>query len=133
MGKKLVSIAGIIFAVVFVAVFLFIWSKSSNIFKTQMDSINSLYESELPFDMSLFNNRVVSGNTLNNFATDLGKSAYTTTAKLSFYDSNDTLRLSPDDYIDTEVSEFDANSEYLVYYHDGDNGNIDGIVAEKVN
>ena len=71
MNKQLLTTASIIFAVVFVAIFIFMWSTSKSLITTSIDDINNLYNTSATFDTSLFDNTLVSGQTIKNLNAEL--------------------------------------------------------------
>lgn len=71
MNKQLLTTASIIFAVVFVAIFIFMWSTSKSLITTSIDDINNLYSTSTTFDTSLFDNTLVSGQTIRNLAIEV--------------------------------------------------------------
>ena len=118
MNKKLISIAGIIFALVFVGIFIYIWVSSSNLIRLQSDNINQLYKSDAPFDTALFDNKVVTGQSLQNFLIDV--------------DSTPLLRNYKIYINGSEADSFGLTVQYRTYLHYNENGMIDGIEAVEM-
>lgn len=82
MNKQLLTTASIIFAVVFVAIFIFMWSTSKSLITTSIDDINSLYSTSTAFDTSLFDNTLVSGQTIKNLDAELKNNTSTGSIKV---------------------------------------------------
>lgn len=118
MNKKIITIAGIIFALAFVSIFLVIWCNTNDVIKTQANAINELYAADAPFDVSLFDNQIVTGRTLKNFESDMEKNQFTRSFKI--YDISDNIG----------TSSIEDNKIYRTYLHENDNGVIDGITYE---
>lgn len=83
MNKQLLTTASIIFAVVFVAIFIFMWSTSKSLITTSIDDINNLYNTSATFDTSLFDNTLVSGQTIKNLDTELENNKTTGAIKVN--------------------------------------------------
>lgn len=88
MNNKLLSIASIIFAIIFVAIFMVVWGNTRDIIQTEANEMNALYASEYDFDIATFNDRVVSNDTLVNLAYNIADSGYSQSVKLKFYEDN---------------------------------------------
>lgn len=88
MNKKIISIASIIFAVIFVAIFLVVWQRTQGLIKQEADTLNAVYSTEYDFDISMFENRVVTKDTIVNLATNIANSGYSQSIKLRFYNYN---------------------------------------------
>ena len=88
MNNKLLSIASIIFAIIFVAIFMVVWGNTRDIIQTEANEIDTLYASEYDFDIATFNDRVVSNDTLVNLAYNIADSGYSQSVKLKFYEDN---------------------------------------------
>lgn len=88
MNNKLLSIASIIFAIIFVAIFMVVWGNTRDIIQTEANEIDTLYASEYDFDIATFNDRVVSNDTLVNLAYNIANSGYSQSVKLKFYEDN---------------------------------------------
>lgn len=147
MGKKIISIAGIAFAIVFVAVFIFVWSTSQSIIKGEASQINEMYYAEVPFDTNLFDNKVVSKESIINLAEDIGNTGFTRSTKLFFYTG--TKEQDPQefgmlgdkseyasDYLGFVSSTLRSNltaKEYRVFMHKGLNDSVDGIAIQEIN
>lgn len=84
MSKKLITIAGIVFALSFAVVFITIWMSTQAILNREASDRDSLFRADLPFDTSLFDNRVVTGESLINLLDDLTKSGNVYSAQLKF-------------------------------------------------
>ena len=115
MNRKIIVIAGVVFATVFIAVFLFIWTSTKVVIGTQADEMNSLYASETAFDMSVFDNRLVSGSSILNLEEEL--EADTTSYSLNLTDM-------------PALSQSDATKTYRTTLKRNANGIIIGINAE---
>lgn len=83
MNKQLLTTASIIFAVVFVAIFIFMWSTSKSLITNSIDDINNLYNTSATFDTSLFDNTLVSGQTIKNLDTELENNKTTGAIKVN--------------------------------------------------
>lgn len=88
MNNKLLSIASIIFAIIFVAIFMVVWGNTRDIIQTEANEMDALYASEYDFDIATFNDRVVSNDTLVNLAYNIANSGYSQSVKLKFYEGN---------------------------------------------
>lgn len=88
MNNKLLSIASIIFAIIFVAIFMVVWGNTRDIIQTEANDMDALYASEYDFDIATFNDRVVSNDTLVNLAYNIANSGYSQSVKLKFYEDN---------------------------------------------
>lgn len=77
MDKKLVSIVSIVMAIVFVGVFIVVWDISKDIIGLQQESIKELYRSDVAFDISLYDNKLVSGSSIINLKAELNSIGYT--------------------------------------------------------
>lgn len=88
MNNKLLSIASIIFAIIFVAIFMVVWGNTRDIIQTEANEMDTLYASEYDFDITTFNDRVVSNDTLVNLAYNIADSGYSQSVKLKFYEDN---------------------------------------------
>lgn len=88
MNNKLLSIASIIFATIFVAIFMVVWGNTRDIIQTEANEMDALYASEYDFDIATFNDRVVSNDTLVNLAYNIADSGYSQSVKLRFYEDN---------------------------------------------
>ena len=88
MNNKLLSIASIIFAIIFVAIFMVVWENTRDIIQTEANEMDALYASEYDFDIATFNDRVVSNDTLVNLAYNIANSGYSQSVKLKFYEDN---------------------------------------------
>lgn len=88
MNNKLLSIASIIFAIIFVAIFMVVWGNTRDIIQTEANEMDALYASEYDFDIATFNDRVVSTDTLVNLAYNIADSGYSQSVKLKFYEDN---------------------------------------------
>lgn len=88
MNNKLLSIASIIFAIIFVAIFMVVWGNTRDIIQTEANEMDALYASEYDFDIATFNDRVVSNDTLVNLAYNIADSGYSQSVKLRFYEDN---------------------------------------------
>lgn len=88
MNNKLLSIASIIFAIIFVAIFMVVWGNTRDIIQTEANEMDALYASEYDFDIATFNDRVVSNDTLVNLAYNIADSGYSQSVKLKFYEDN---------------------------------------------
>lgn len=88
MNNKLLSIASIIFAIIFVAIFMVVWGNTRDIIQTEANEMDALYASEYDFDIATFNDRVVSNDTLVNLAYNIANSGYSQSVKLKFYEDN---------------------------------------------
>lgn len=88
MNNKLLSIASIIFAIIFVAIFMVVWGNTRDIIQTEANEMDTLYASEYDFDIATFNDRVVSNDTLVNLAYNIANSGYSQSVKLKFYEDN---------------------------------------------
>lgn len=86
MNNKLLSIASIIFAIIFVAIFMVVWGNTRDIIQTEANEMDALYASEYDFDIATFNDRVVSNDTLVNLAYNIAHSGYSQSVKLKFYE-----------------------------------------------
>ena len=86
MNNKLLSIASIIFAIIFVAIFMVVWGNTRDIIQTEANEMDALYASEYDFDIATFNDRVVSNDTLVNLAYNIANSGYSQSVKLKFYE-----------------------------------------------
>lgn len=144
MDKKITTVAGISFALAFVAVFLIVWSTSQSIVHKEVQEMNSLYAADAPFDTSLFDNKVVTGQSIMNMASDMAMTSYTNSIRLFWYDysaATDTYTLIGGDksaYVDYTglVSgalrgSIVANKEYRTFLHYNDNGIVDGIAIQR--
>lgn len=90
MNNKLLSIASIIFAIIFVAIFMVVWGNTRDIIQTEANEMDTLYASEYDFDIATFNDRVVSNDTLVNLAYNIANSGYSQSVKLKFYEDTST-------------------------------------------
>lgn len=90
MNNKLLSIASIIFAIIFVAIFMVVWGNTRDIIQTEANEMDALYASEYDFDIATFNDRVVSNDTLVNLAYNIADSGYSQSVKLKFYEDTST-------------------------------------------
>lgn len=90
MNNKLLSIASIIFAIIFVAIFMVVWGNTRDIIQTEANEMDALYASEYDFDIATFNDRVVSNDTLVNLAYNIADSGYSQSVKLKFYEDAST-------------------------------------------
>ena len=90
MNNKLLSIASIIFAIIFVAIFMVVWGNTRDIIQTEANEMDALYASEYDFDIATFNDRVVSNDTLVNLAYNIANSGYSQSVKLKFYEDTST-------------------------------------------
>lgn len=88
MNNKILSIASIIFAIIFVAIFMVVWGNTRDIIQTEANEMDTLYASEYDFDIAIFNDRVVSNDTLVNLAYNIADSGYSQSVKLKFYEDN---------------------------------------------
>mgnify|MGYP000602244094 FL=1 len=88
MNNKLLSIASIIFAIIFVAIFMVVWGNTRDIIQTEANEMDALYASKYDFDIATFNDRVVSNDTLVNLAYNIADSGYSQSVKLKFYEDN---------------------------------------------
>ena len=88
MNNKLLSIASIIFAIIFVAIFMVVWGNTRDIIQTEANEMDAIYASEYDFDIATFNDRVVSNDTLVNLAYNIADSGYSQSVKLKFYEDN---------------------------------------------
>lgn len=88
MNNKLLSIASIIFAIIFVAIFMVVWGNTRDIIQTEANEMDALYASEYDFDIATFNDRIVSNDTLVNLAYNIADSGYSQSVKLKFYEDN---------------------------------------------
>lgn len=88
MNNKLLSIASIIFAIIFVAIFMVVWGNTRDIIQTEANEMDALYASEYDFDIATFNDRVVSNDTLVNLAYNIANSGYSQSVKLKFYEND---------------------------------------------
>lgn len=88
MNNKLLSIASIIFAIIFVAIFMVVWGNTRDIIQTEANEMDTLYASEYDFDIATFNDRVVSNDTLVNLAYNIANSGYSQSVKLKFYEED---------------------------------------------
>lgn len=86
MNNKILSIASIIFAIIFVAIFMVVWGNTRDIIQTEANEMDALYASEYDFDIAIFNDRVVSTDTLVNLAYNIANSGYSQSVKLKFYE-----------------------------------------------
>ncbi len=112
MNRKLMSIASIIFALAFVAIFLIIWMSANNIIKTQADEISSLYKADAPFDTSLFDDKLVSGATLKNFIEDMNSNTFTR------------------GYKTYGITSYEDKKVYRTTLHLNSTGAVDGLTVE---
>ena len=88
MNNKLLSIVSIIFAIIFVAIFMVVWGNTRDIIQTEANEMDALYASEYDFDIATFNDRIVSNDTLVNLAYNIADSGYSQSVKLKFYEDN---------------------------------------------
>ena len=88
MNNNILSIASIIFAIIFVAIFMVVWGNTRDIIQTEANEMDALYASEYDFDIATFNDRVVSNDTLVNLAYNIANSGYSQSVKLKFYEDN---------------------------------------------
>ena len=117
MNRKIIVIAGVVFATAFIGVFLFIWSSTKTVIGIQADEVNSLYASETAFDMSVFDNRLVSGRSILNLKEEIETDTTAYSLKLTNM---------------PEISEADVNKTYRATLSRNANGIIDGIEVELV-
>lgn len=120
MDKKIISIAGIVFSIVFVAVFLFVWSSSNTVISMSVEGINELYRAESAFDISLFDDKLVSGQTMKNLQEDMDRTGYTSSLNVKIEPAANTL---------------DSNKTYrsTLYISDTGNGSVEKITLTVVN
>ena len=88
MNKKIISIASIIFAVIFVGIFIVVWGNTRSIIKQESDALNTVYATQYDFDISVFDNRVVTVDTIENLISNISQSGYSQSVKLKFYKYN---------------------------------------------
>lgn len=91
MNKKIITIAGIVFSIIFVAVFIFVWSTSKNVISMEAENLNALYRAEVAFDISLFDNKLVSGQSVKNLQADMDKTGYTHSLNIKLEPSASSL------------------------------------------
>lgn len=113
MDKKLVSIVSIIMAIVFVGVFIIAWNISKDIIGIEYDSVKELYNSDVAFDISLYDNKLVSGASVINLKEELDSIGYTNSLK-----------------IEINPSSVDANKTYYSTLGYNINGLVDSINLE---
>lgn len=123
MNKKIISIAGLIFALIFVGMAFLMWSNSQSILRQQFDHINSIRRTEVPFDSTLFDNRVVTADSIKNITKEIETNV--TSGRLKIYEDKGS-----------SISEINTDSltakQYRSMLHYNDNGGIDGIVITQV-
>ena len=129
MSRKIISIAGIVFSLIFIAIFLIIWNTSRSVVKSEVNEVNSMYATEVAMDLSIFNNKVITGQTILNFV-DNQQTAAGVAMKLKFYKNNGGTVTELTD-ADMQSADF-LDKEYLIEVHRNVNGGIDGfyIAAE---
>lgn len=71
MDRKILHVAGVTFAVVFIAIFITMWQTSSKIVGKSVAEMNSLYSSQYAIDLSLFDGKIVTKETVNNLEEEL--------------------------------------------------------------
>lgn len=123
MDRKMVSIAGVIFSLAFIAVAFLMWSNSQSILRTQFDHINSIRRTEVPFDTTLFDNRVVTKRSIENLVAELNTSALNGGLKV-YQGEGDSV---------TEINLSSLTGvQYRTELHYNDNGGIDGITVKEI-
>lgn len=113
--KKILAIIGIIISIVFVGLFISIWNNSSNIIANQAREVNNLYKAEVAFDISLFDNKLVSGNSVINLREHMNNIGYTHSLNIKI-----------------EPSVIDSDKTYRSKLEYNTNGLIEKIVFEEV-
>lgn len=63
--------AGLTFALTFVAIFIFMWMRSSSIIGMSVQEMNSLYTAEYAIDLSLFDGTIVTQATVDNLQEEI--------------------------------------------------------------
>lgn len=131
MNKKIISIAGVLFALGFVGIFYMMWSNSQSVLRLEINAANSLYRTELPFDITLFDDRVVSGRSLKNIVEE-------TNSSIMSNENQSTDRLKLYQYSDSGNHTLQGTSsivhtkQYRTKIHHGINGVPDGFTFEEV-
>lgn len=95
MDDKIQTVFGIIIAVVFVGILTTTWNNATSIMRAETTTINKIYDTEVSFDISLFDNTLVSGRTINNLSNELSKDhtvSLTLTPAVSSIDNDKTYR-----------------------------------------
>lgn len=129
MSKKMISIAGLMFSLIFVGMLLMMWANSQSILRMEVESAGSVHSTQLPFDITLFDNRIVSKNSLLNIveevnSTPIGRSTVST-GKFKLYDAVTKA--------ETSIAGDGPNTQYLTKIHYNANEAPDGIeIVEKV-
>jgi archaellum component FlaF (FlaF/FlaG flagellin family) len=70
-NQKILTIAGIIFALIFVGVFYVGWNSANQALRHTAEDLQSLYKAEAPFDVTLLYDRRVSGATIRNLVANV--------------------------------------------------------------
>ena len=71
MNSKIIHVASITFALIFVALFLLLWARSSHILGMSVQEMNSLYSTDYAIDLSLFDGTVVTEATTKNLEKEI--------------------------------------------------------------
>lgn len=113
--KKILVVMGIIISIVFVGLYISIWNNSREIISNQADDINRLYKAEVAFDISLFDNKLVSGNSVINLKEHMNRIGYTHSLNIKI-----------------EPSTIDGDKTYRSNLEYNKNGLIEKIILEEV-
>lgn len=115
MDRKIITVIGIVIAVAFAGLYISIWNSSSSLIGVQADSVNQLYRAEVAFDISLFDDKLVSGNSVINLKEHINRIGYTHSLD-----------------IDIEPSSVEPDKTYRSTLEYNENGLIERIVLEEV-
>lgn len=76
MNIKILQVASVTFSMVFVAIFIILWSRSSAILGMSVQEMNSLYATDYALDLSLFDGTVVTSSTVDNLEAEIDSLRY---------------------------------------------------------
>lgn len=92
MGEKMIQIAGLVFALVFVAVFAFLWGTGSDLLSLSTQEAQDLYNTGYSFDTSMYDNTLVTGRTMKNLQKELDALGYSNSFKVTITPSAASLQ-----------------------------------------
>lgn len=76
MNTKILQVAGLTFALTFVAIFILMWMRSSDILGMSVQEMNSLYTAEYAIDLTLFDGTIVTQATVDNLQEEIDNLRY---------------------------------------------------------
>lgn len=106
MGEKMVHIAGLAFALVFVAIFAFMWGTGRDLLGMSTKEAQDLYTTGYSFDVSVFDGTLVTGRSMKNLQVELDAIGNANSFKVDIEPTVDSLE---DKKVYRSILEYNAN------------------------